>query len=92
MSAKGTRCPIEFCALVGPPGSFAWTAGPTGLTPLLYARLRRLARRHIVDSFAPLAAAADARPNAGFCLDFSGRPELPPGSHPIFVSIEALKG
>jgi hypothetical protein len=31
-------------------------------------------------------------PTPEFCLDFSGRPELPPGSQPIFLSIEPLKG
>jgi hypothetical protein len=31
-------------------------------------------------------------PTPEFCLDFSGRPELPAGSQPIFVSIEPLKG
>ena len=31
-------------------------------------------------------------PTPEFCLDFSGRPELPAGSQPIFISIEPLKG
>src|SRR5262249_27021843 len=31
-------------------------------------------------------------PTPEFCLAFSGRPQLPPGTHPIHVSIEPLKG